>query len=247
MQRSFGHLRAEVIEAERAKFTAPLLLLHGLWADPSVWRRCMGYWAHRGWQCIALERHAGTASIDGARAEIEAALAAFAAAPIIIGHDLGGLLGLLVAARARAVVALAPLVPGPIALVPRALQQAGTWSQRLRARALSAPGAYRWSTGGDTREPGALLHDLASEVPGLGVIPRSVPSAVWVAADDPITPPDAARALAARVGAEMRLCIGGGHALPASAGWEERVTDIHRWIVQRLGRDVLADYEEPED
>src|SRR5215831_4692050 len=155
----FGPLRAEVTDPESERFTAPLVLVHGLWAGAAVWRRFAGYLAHRGWRCIALERRADAGLDLGAHADdLGAAIAALDAPPVVVGHDLGALLALRCAEGGRAVVALAPLVAPP-----HALQRAGTWLTRWRGTALSPPPVgYPLR---DRTEPAALIKQvLAGEL-----------------------------------------------------------------------------------
>ncbi len=247
MQRLLGSHRAEVIEAESAKFTAPMLLLHGLWSRAAVWRAFMGYLSHRGWQCLALERErSAAATLNDAVAAVREAIGALDAPPIVVGHDLGALLALQAADRARAVVALAPIVPPPIARVaPPALRLAGTWLQRMLDRPLASPRAY--GSSGDAQRVGEsalLVRALMEGGLSLSPVAREVPSVVWVAANDDVTSVDAARSLAAHVGAELLTCPDGGHDLPAGPGWEQRVSELHRWLVRRLGSSLLAFYEE---
>ncbi len=65
MQRRVGHAVIESIAAEIPKFTAPMLLVHGLWCTAAVWHTFMGYFAHRGWTCHALNLR-GRAAPDSA-------------------------------------------------------------------------------------------------------------------------------------------------------------------------------------
>jgi len=247
MQRRLGPLRAEVIEAESPKFTAPMLLLHGLWARASVWRRFMGFLSHRGWQCVAVERERGSLGApERALTQILEAIAVLEAPPVIVGHDVGALFALLAAGHARAVVALAPIVPPPTApAAPRLLRHAGTWLQRIFGRPLSPPREYRSDLRhADVREPPSLVRALTTGPLLLPPLPPAVPSVVWVAANDPVMPMETARALATHTGAELRVCSTGGHDLPSADGWEGRVSDIHRWVIQRLGSELLAFYED---
>src|SRR5438105_3770077 len=55
MERRLASLRAEVSAPERNKFTAPLLLLHGLWSGGWVWHEAAGALSQRGWECWALD------------------------------------------------------------------------------------------------------------------------------------------------------------------------------------------------
>lgn len=238
----FGPLRAEVTDPESERFTAPLVLVHGLWAGAAVWRRFASYLAHRGWRCVALERRADAELDLGAHADdLGTAIAALDAPPVVVGHDLGALLALRCAERARAIVALAPLVAPPLAATPQALQRAGTWLTRWRGTPLSPP-PFGYPLR-DRTEPAALIKQvLAGELPP--PTRSAAPCAVFAVQDDPITALPAARALADHVGAELHALPGADHCAVLAPGWEAYVAAIHRWIIQRLGVDLLALYDE---
>jgi pimeloyl-ACP methyl ester carboxylesterase len=251
MERRIGALRCEVVDPESAKFTAPLLLLHGLWSTPHIWRPFTGYLAHRGWLSVAphLQAHAeDMASVASHERAIGAVIAALPATPVIIGYDLGGLLALRLAHAAAAVVAIAPLVPYPLATPSSALHGAGTWLERLLNRPRRAPRG-RWKVSYPAAhhpryEPAALLDELGGARVDLSAHTPGIPALVLVGDQDPVTPPAAAGTVAKRVNAELRVETGANHALPVDPGWEQRVSAIHRWIVQSIGQQLLALFDE---
>lgn len=247
MERRIGPLRAEVIDPESAKFTAPLLLLHGLWSTPTIWRPFTGYLAHRGWLSIAPEltlaiRKTSPEAIEDALVEV---IAALPAPPVIVGHDLGAIHALRLVEKAVAVVALAPLVLPPYGTPSQALRKAGSWIERVRRRALLI-GAPRgnWQSSypsheNPVQESKNLIQTLCEgswQIPGRG----PVPALMMVGGRDPITPLEGARALAEAVGAELRVEADAGHSLHVDTGWDQRVSRIHRWIVHALGPSLLA-------
>src|SRR5262245_48804239 len=177
---TIGPLRAEITRPETEKFTAPLLLLHGLWERPPAWRRFAGYLAHRGWQCIALARRDDVSDIGVHLADLRAAIAALDAPPVLLGHDLGGVIALPCADVARAVAAVAPLVGPPLVATMPALEHAGSWLARLRGAPLHAPRGS-WASAYPTRDvaedAGLLKQILAGALPpgsAAGEIPRAV-------------------------------------------------------------------------
>jgi len=118
MQPRVGDVLIESVTAESPKFTAPMLLIPGLWCAAAAWRKFMGYLAHRGWNCHALtlrgrrDSGAGSARFADELADVHAVIAACEAPPVLLGHDLGGLLALAAnSAAVRAIGALAPIVP----------------------------------------------------------------------------------------------------------------------------------------
>jgi pimeloyl-ACP methyl ester carboxylesterase len=241
-----GPLRAEVTHPESEKFTAPLLLVHGLWERAPVWRRFAGYLAHRGWRCVAVERRGEAIDVEAHIGDLRGVVTALDAPPIILGHDLGGMFALRCADVARAAVALAPLVGPPLGAPPLAFQSAGTWLARWRQAPLRAPRG-RWRAAYPERgvvEPGALLRQVRAGAPVLTAPSHPPPCAVFAAQADEITDARAAQALADHVRADLQLVPGLGHAALDAPGWETAVAAVHRWIIQRLGVDLLALYDE---
>jgi pimeloyl-ACP methyl ester carboxylesterase len=255
MEQQIGPLVADVWHGESERFTAPMLLVHGLWDSADAWRRFAGFLGHRGWHCIAPHLRGRRGDEPAGRFEehlsdLRAVIVALDARPVIIGHDLGALLALHTASAARAVVALSPLVPLPVAAQPpAALARAGNWWQRWRGRARSAP-AGRWRgeyPAHGLLEPAALLRQLGEEPFG-GPRAAGTPALVLAGEADRVTPLEAARALAERAGAELLVCAESGHGLPVDANWKRTVSIVHRWIIQRLGAALLELYEEePEE
>ncbi len=171
MARLVGPARLETIAAERAKFTAPLLLIHGLWCTAAVWRKFMGYCAHRGWDCFALGLRghaagalpvvAGQVSWVDHVEDVRTAIAACPAPPIVIGHDLGGALALHCAAgTVRAKVALAPVWPAV----------AHTWS---RAATVETARFHVCATAGHTGASAILARTVSAAQCSASAPPRS--------------------------------------------------------------------------
>ncbi len=240
-----GPLLAEITAPESEKFTAPLVLVHGLWDSPAVWRRWAGSLAHYGWRCVAVARREVAGGIDAHARDLRAAIAALAAPPVIIGHDLGALLALHCADGSRAVVALAPLVAAP-AGAPHALDRAGTWLARWRGAPLRPPrgrwrGAY---PGSGRRESAALIGALVADRAPLVLPSPSAPCGVFAVAGDEVTAVADAARLAQRIGADFEVVPGTSHAALTTPGWESRVAAVHRWIIRRLGVDLLALFDE---
>lgn len=244
MAQTLGPLTAEFGRPESTKFTAPLVLVHGLWDEPGSWRRFTGFLSHRGWSCVAVGWPDRTRSASLAEREtmLRQALDALADRPVVLGHGMGGLLALRTADASRAAIALAPIVPGSSTPVARA----GTWLQRLRGASLS-PGRTLASSYPAARhaEDPALLRALAdgpaaSTASGASTAKLAL---VVAGADDPVTRPESVRSFASAIGASTEV-IAGAHALHIDDGWEVTAGLVHRWLVVSLGEDLLALYEE---
>lgn len=249
------------IAAESEKFTAPLLFVHGLWCDANVWRRAMGYCAHRGWTCHALTLPRVAA--DGVSAadlpawieRVRAQVRRFDAAPVLIGHDVGAWLAMTMTAEVRAVVALAPLLATTIEPAIRALVPAWrlAWSGWRGMRVdLPARGAARLYRGEATGlgevvpEAAGFLRALPDRLQSLPR-PLAGPTLIVGGAADEFAPPASVRACADRCGADYEIMATGRHPLPWETGWEKTMGQVHRWLVRRLGEELLLPQEEEED
>jgi len=89
-----------------------------------------------------------------------------------------------------------------------------------------------------------LIHELARNSFEIPKRPLEVTELLVSGDLDLVTPPDLARALAAEIDAEYRPESAAGHALPVDSGWEQRVSAVHRWIVQSVGKRLLALFDE---
>jgi pimeloyl-ACP methyl ester carboxylesterase len=257
MERRVGNITIESIAAETDKFAAPMILVHGLWCRAAVWHRFMGYLAHRGWTCHAvnLRGHGdagghdtiATTGIADYLSDLERVIALCETAPIIVGHDLGGLLALAASpAATRAVVALAPIVPraigGPVHPVLT------SWRVRLamwRGRPVPPPRGNRGAQFFAAAVPGGNTADSPRAVLELNEVtfelkPSGQRPALVIAGDnDAFCPAPAVGRLAQHVGAQWQTAKQARHALPWDAGWERHVAATHRWIIQTLGESLL--------
>ena len=124
MQQRLAAQTAQVTLPEREKFTAPLLLLPGLWTGSWAWDEAAWAFSQRGWACWTLDPHESETpcesardTLDGRAARIASAAAVLDRSPIVIGYDVGALAALLAAERMppaagfRALVCVSPLVP----------------------------------------------------------------------------------------------------------------------------------------
>jgi non-heme chloroperoxidase len=260
VRKRIGPVEIDTITAESPKFTASLLLVHGLWCTSTVWYRAMGYLAHRGWDSHALNlrgrnpRAGDDFHLDDHLADLNAVIRACDAPPVLIGHDLGGLLVLAAGlAPVRAVVALAPLLPTSLRQNP--IPAIGGTRTRLTMalRGHLPPPSGRRSAlyFGDVRP-----HPLTAESPGVAedlLDPRSIfrigvqaPTLIVAGERDEVVSLVTIEELSHAIGAELLKVAGVGHALPWAQGWQDRVAEIHRWLIRTLGDPLLALLDEEE-
>jgi pimeloyl-ACP methyl ester carboxylesterase len=276
MERRLASLRAEVSAPERTKFTAPLLLLHGLWSGGWIWHEVAGALSQRGWECWALDlrgrpgsrsvENLGRITVGDYVEDVLVAARQLWAPPVVCGYDLGALLALLSAARVRprAVICLAPLLPQawvadgrpPAPLVRLAAVPALLWGHALRPPRPAMAGDFLFNT----LPPAAHSQLYARLQPDSGMVARtltrgdvSFPSAglpcpvlVVSGGADRMSPPATARWLAERLSAEYRNYSGQGHWLLAGAQGKIVTGDLHRWLITTLGEALLVPPEEEE-
>jgi pimeloyl-ACP methyl ester carboxylesterase len=122
------HDRGLYIESwlpERRSRRKPLLFLHGELAGSWLWERYLGYFAGRGWEghALNLQNHhwsrtadPTTLSFDTYTEDVVAALERLGSNTVVVGHGMGGLLGLKAAERMpiSALVLLSPEAPRDI-------------------------------------------------------------------------------------------------------------------------------------
>lgn len=103
-----------------------LFFIHGMWAAPWVWDRCVSAFEAEGYRCVrATLRYHGegadtppdprlgaTGLLDYAT-DLKREIRALGNLPVVVGHSMGGLLAQILAARglARAAVLLTPASP----------------------------------------------------------------------------------------------------------------------------------------
>ncbi|HZR83458.1 MAG TPA: alpha/beta hydrolase family protein [Candidatus Binatia bacterium] len=244
----------EAVEPEGERYTADLLLLHGLWAAPTLWRSIALGFAQRGWRCWLLDARAsadagepaGPSEVADWCGRAADAAKSLAAPPIAIGHDAGGLVALALAERGlvRAAVAAAPLLAGSGGLVPAL---AG-WAARLAGRDVPPPAPSDPRLGGlSASARGRLVEGLRPEsgrlvasLRGRALAPGSprVPALLIAQSDDPFVPAPLVAVTARGIEADD-LVLPGSHWPMVDDRIDAWTTQVHRWIVRRVGQGLL--------
>ena len=168
MRQQLATLGAELSVPERNKFTAPLLLIHGLWTGSWMWQNIATALSLRGWECWALDLRGrpggppfGSTDIGKLRFEdyvedVITAIQQLWAPPVVWGADLGALVALQAANRfisrtpntrhrlhaPRALIFSAPLLPRswiPYERAPLPLVRLSALPALLWGRSLAPP------------------------------------------------------------------------------------------------------------
>ena len=259
-------LAIDLYSPERKKYKAPLILLHGLWSSSACWMPWATHFANLGWECRAVNlrgRFGADAAAELKRLSFAECVSdvreVFRAAPfpsVVVAHDLGALIALkaLEGEKASALVLLAPLPPADVVSEPpravKLLRLKYSALMLLRRPFRIEAGDFQklWlgapASEGDADclvpDAPALIQTFFARRVDVARDPSCAPILIAAARDDRVVAPAALGAFAARLGAELRE-VPGGHWLIGEEGGEETVRDLHRWIVQKLGGEILLE------
>jgi pimeloyl-ACP methyl ester carboxylesterase len=255
---------------------ASVVLIHGMWCGPWAWDRYAGFLEQRGWRCLrpALRYHdvepaaapdprLGQVSLLDYAADLETLVRALNEPPVLVGHSMGGLLALMLAARglARAAVLLTPAWPRGInGLTPAVIRsflgvilRPRFWRNPVRLGLRGATYAMLGSLPPEERRGiyERLVHESGRAIAEIGLWfldPRrasrvdasavSCPVLLVAAAEDRLTPASAVRRTAALLGtgATLRELPGFQHWVVGAPGWEKVAGLVADWLVERGAR-----------
>jgi non-heme chloroperoxidase len=258
LPRSIGPLHLDTIDVA-SPLGAPVLCLHGLFAGSWVFERLLPLIAERGHPAAALafRGHPPAPLITSmGRTSIaaychDAAEAARALdRPIIIGHSLGGLVALLLAARnlVRAVVLVSSAPPrGMTVMSPALLLRMPRYLPALlfsrpflpRPSDLDAlvlnrvPAAERERYRGRfVADSGRAARQAALGSSAVDLHTSRTPLLVVSGDEDRFVPLGVARRIAERFDAPLHVARGHGHFLFGEPGWEAHAAAMLDWIEQ---------------
>lgn len=245
-QRAHVHRGGRTADLPSLTRPSALVFIHGAQQDHSCWMLHSRWFARHGYTVLAPDlpghgRSAGDplpsieAMADWVRALLDALGLARAA---VIGHSMGSLIALELAARFPERVArlalLGTSLPMPVARAlldacrddePRAVEMVNTWSFSAAARLGGSALPGLWLPGLNRRlmlrqKPGVFAVDMnacnAYARPADSLARLALPVLMLAGSQDRMTPPRAAKSLQASL-PDARLCVieGSGHALMA--------------------------------
>jgi pimeloyl-ACP methyl ester carboxylesterase len=241
-----------------------------MWATSAVWQNWRGVLGARGWQIIApsLRHHdvpplqppaaLGTTGLDDYADDLETSIRALPERPVLIGHSMGGLIALKLAARriARACVLLTPAPPSSVFAVrpsnllafARIQSRWGWWRTPHRATLAEA---LRDTFNTTDRAEGTTLHETFVHDSGRALFEMALPwldrrkaatvdpaaiaaPLLFVAAEqDRLTPAGVVQRTARHFASDCRLYRGQGHWVLGQPGWQDVARDAADWLEAR--------------
>ncbi len=240
----------------------PLIFVHGAWHGAWTWDEYfLDYFASLGYECIApsLRGHGGSPGVARMNryriadyvADVAEVAATLDAAPIVIGHSMGGLVTqkYLAAHTARAGVLLGSVPPfGVWKVVLHILRQHPlrflaanlTWNLHLLVNTPARARELFYSQGVAEADVERYTKPLTNEsylgfidmlflnLPRRGAV--DVPVRVLGGELDALFPPDDVRATAHFYGTTAKIYPDTAHNLMLEPRWREVADDIHAWI-----------------
>jgi pimeloyl-ACP methyl ester carboxylesterase len=115
-------IEVEIWKPETRHFRTPLLFIHGSFGGSWMWERFLNFFSSKGWACYGptLRGHNKDSLVDLSRihmqdyvSDIASAASLLTTAPVVIGHSMGGLVGLMFAANhpTEAIITIDPSPP----------------------------------------------------------------------------------------------------------------------------------------
>lgn len=270
MEKWIDDLLVDISPPEKPKFRSPLVLAHGLWTGSWCWRLWATHFSNLGWECWAVnfrgrfEKDAygvlRRLSFQDCLEDLKRVVRSVPFPPVLIGHSLGGLIALKAAQEERvsALVLLSSLPPGqvevstsrtlrllrlkylpliffrrPFRLEEKDLRRNWLASvpEKRRAEALKRM----------VPESSRLVDDFFSRRVQGNLEKVQTPVLVVGGDQDRLVPVVSMREMAQTLGGDMLNYPGHGHWMIEEDEGERIVRDIHRWVVQRLGEEILLE------
>lgn len=268
MEMWIGDLLVDASPPEKPKFRSPLILIHGLWSGSWCWNSWANHFSNLGWECWAVNFRGRfeegryqilkQLNFQGCVEDLKKVIRSAAFPPFLVAHDLGGLVAQKAAEEEKlsALVLLSSLLPKEIqAAAPRQLRLLRLKYLPLiflRRPFLFEERDFRrlWLASVPAGQQPDILRRMVPESSYLvrGFFDRSVevdperfhcPVLVVGGGEDKIVPIASMREMARWLGGDIKEYPDHGHWMMGEDSGEEIVRDIHRWVVQRLGEEIL--------
>ncbi len=272
MKKQIGEVVVDILPPEKQKFRSPVILVHGLWSGSWCWSGWATRFSNLGWECWSVdmrgrvgdnrERIVSHLTFEQCVEDLKEVIHAAGPKAVLVGHSVGGITAMKAAdvKNISALILVSPPLPGD---EPKSMGRSLQLLRlkyflpvflRLPIRIKEDDFSHYWLGSLPRTDHGQVLKGLVPESSYLverlfktqvSSEPALVgcPVLVMAGMDDRVIPVEAGRQGARLLGAEFKEYPGHGHWMMEEEGWEEVVNDIHRWVVQRLGEEILlADF-----
>ena len=268
MEMRIGDLLADASPPEKPKFKSPLVLVHGLWSGSWCWHPWDTHFSNLGWECWAVnfrgrveegaDRIRKHLNFETCVEDLKRVVRNAAFPPVLVAHNLGG----LVAQKAAEEEQLSALVLLS-SLPPKEIQTATPRSLRL-LRLKYAPLIFLrrpfrleerdfrriWLASVPEGQHADILRRMVPESSYLvreffdrrvEVHPERIHCPVLVVGgeQDRVVPIASLCEMARWLGGDLTAYPRHGHWMMGEGEGETIVRDIHRWVVQKLGDEIL--------
>jgi pimeloyl-ACP methyl ester carboxylesterase len=267
MPQTIAGLLTDHYPPESAKFKSPLLLVHGLWSGSSCWHSWATHFCNLGWDCLAINLRGRFGqnpfedlrrlNFDKCVEDLRTVVKSLAFPPVVLGLNLGAAVALRAAETTKA-AALILVSPAPLRDVdaPRSRSQRLLRLKYLPLIYLRRPfridekdfadyfltglakGLQQQIFQRTVPESSFLVREFFAPSASLNRDSLNCPILILAGAADQICPPAATRDIALWLGADGKEYAAQGHWLLEQDS-EAMVRDIHRWLVQKLGDEIL--------
>jgi len=252
---------------EPLKFAAPIFLLPELFTTPRHLAIVLGYLASIGWEVYVPDLRAAfgkgaTPPLAQLQFSDLVALAgdaidALGRDAVVLGHGVGGLVAMKLAAhpRVKASVAYAPLIPGfrtPLisGFSNRIAIMRGREIKPPRGRILfeliadSDPFTRDGSIKAMLPDSGRVAADVTNGTINFAGSGKSAPRLIVAGEQDIFAPFEKTTEFAKSIGAKLAKINGRGHWLIGGRALERAINETQRFLVRALGQDLLLLYPE---
>jgi pimeloyl-ACP methyl ester carboxylesterase len=250
-----------------------VVMIHGMWCGSWTWDRYVSFLEQRGWRCLrpVLRYHdvdpaaqpdprLGRVSLLDYAADLEAFVRGLGEPPVLLGHSMGGLLALMLAARGlgRAAALLTPSSPAGVNALTGSvirsflgvLLRPSFWKTPMRLGFPAAGYAMLGTLPPEEQRAtyARLVHESGRAATEMGfwqldrrhatrIDPSCIrcPILIVSASDDRLTPASVVGKTASLLGprAVLREFPGHGHWVVGEPGWQEIATFVADWLERR--------------